>query len=760
MRYLIALLGFALVSPHPAAAQAYDWRPVNHQTAIMLQAGQYDAALPLIEAALADCPNAAIPLEAALCTAIFSENLANVREHQGDLAAAEAGLRKTLEVRASVLPPNDPLIGQAHFFLALFFERQGRRSDEIASLQAAEVISRAGGPNHRSELAGLISRHAMALAALGKPADALPLYQQAYDITRDVGGPVSRDALTTLGNLFTGQINAGFPDAAIDAVSTVLASPDAGSYDPVQRALLAGKLALETTTAARSKAALAFAEAALPDLDNGLVTDPLASFTLLRGGARLNAALGDANRAVGLAQRAVAVAAAKWGPHSFAVTSALRTEAEADAAQHDFPEAVVRLKAAAAMLDGPQLAFTRVQIEIEKGNMQSRAGHGSDAVADHLAMIDSDVRTTPDPVTKAAMLALLGEDLVRLEAFEPGGEACGQAIDLGANQPGLSKDYVVKALLCSGGAALALGRTNDALDAANRAQVALWANVKPPDEPNRVTQIFVADLRARAFRDGGRNNEALPAYREELALAQKAGDVGSQGAAWAQIAYVQRQMGLNKDADESCVTGLALLGSDGALRPRANLLNTRALLAAALGHPADAVAYFEASLALRRAEDVTEPLVIASGERDLAGTLSVLGRNREAGTHMDAAIDGYRALGEKRRPFLVVALNRRASIAVALGDPDRAASALRELLPLQDPASDEANATRTTLADLLDNQGQREEASNVRAEALSAATARARRGQRGRGAYPFGDARVAARIGPAGGGRVRRVAMR
>ena len=543
MRYSIALFGLALALPHAAAAQAYDWRPVNRETATMLRAGQYDAALPLIEAALAGCPNAATSLEAALCTAIFDENLSNVREHQGNLAEAEADLRKTLELRASVLPPDDPLIDQAHFFLAQFFQRQGRWADEVASLQAAETIARAGGTSHRSELAGLMSRHAMALAALGRPAEALPLYQEAYDISRAVGGPASRDALITLGNLFTGQIAAGFPDAAIDAVSAVLASPDVTSFDPTQRALLAGKLALETATAPRSKAALSFAEAALPDLDNGLVTDPDASFTLLRGAARLNAGVGDANRAVQLARRARAVAAGKWGPASYAVTSALRTEAEADEARHEFPEAIARLQDAAAMLDGPQSGFTRVQIEIELGKLQSRAGRDRDAIASHLAMLDSPVLADAVPTIKAAMLALLGEDLVRLEAFEPGAKACGQAIELAAHQSGLAKDYTVRALLCSGNAALALGRSDQALDAANRAQATLWANVSPPAEPNRISQILVADLRARAFRDSGRNSEALPAYRDELALAHKAGDVVSEGAVWAQIATVQRLMG-------------------------------------------------------------------------------------------------------------------------------------------------------------------------------------------------------------------------
>ena len=150
--------------------------------------------------------------------------------------------------------------------------KAGGRTKSL-SLQAAEAVARAGGATRRSELTTLLSRHAIALAALGKPAEALPVYQEAHAIAEAVGGPTSPDALITLGNLFSGQMAAGFPDAAIEAVSAVLAAPDSDALDPTQRAMLAGKLALETATNARSKAALGFAEAALPDLDNGLVVD-------------------------------------------------------------------------------------------------------------------------------------------------------------------------------------------------------------------------------------------------------------------------------------------------------------------------------------------------------------------------------------------------------------------------------------------------------------------------------------------------------
>ncbi|HEY4174450.1 MAG TPA: tetratricopeptide repeat protein, partial [Rhodopila sp.] len=386
---MIALFGLALILSHKAAAQAYDWRPVNRDTAGMIKSGQYEAARPIIEDALVKCANAVTPVEAGLCTAIFSENLSNVLEHQGDLAGAEADLHKMVDTRTSVLPANDPLVGQAYAFLEQFYQRHGRFADEIVALQAAEAIARAGGPTRRSELARLLQRHAVALTALGKPADALPLNQESYDVSRDATGPTSRDTLAALGNLFSSQIIAGQADSAIDKVSTVLASPDVGNYDPTQRAMLAGLLALQTSTTPRSKAALGLVEAALPDLDAGLVDDPNTSFTLLWGAARLNAGVGDARRAVELAHKARDIAVRTWGPDSHGVSNVLQTEAAADAVLRDFPAGIARLNDAAAMLSDQQYGLERVQVEVALGKMLSQAGRNAEAVEDHQVTLGS-----------------------------------------------------------------------------------------------------------------------------------------------------------------------------------------------------------------------------------------------------------------------------------------------------------------------------------------------------------------------------------
>ncbi|MDT7555433.1 MAG: hypothetical protein QOI16_4244, partial [Pseudonocardiales bacterium] len=563
MRYLIAVVGLALAFPYSAHAQAYDWRPVGEQAATLLRAGDDHTALPIIQNALTKCPQAATAVEAGLCTGTFSEHLGTAREHQGNIAAAEEAFREALASRTAVLAANDPRVGQAHFALAAFFQRQNRRTDEVAELQASEAIARANGPDHRTELAGLLTHHAQALDALGRQAEALPLYEDAYTITRETGGPTARDTLIALGNLFTAKVNTGGPNVEMDAVSAVLASPDATAIDPTQRALLAGKLAQDVMGPDRAKAALAFAEAALPDLDNGLVVDPDASFVLLRGAARLNAAIGDSTRAVDLARRARAIGAAKWGPASYAVSNALRTEADADIARHDLRAAIARLSEAAAMLNTPQAALPRTQVEVARADLLARTGHQADAVANDQALIADPIATKATPAIQAAVLVLLGENLNRMAAFEPGGKACARSAELGVSHPALSKDYRVRAELCSGNAALGEGHPDLSLDAAQRAQSALWDGLKAPAEPNRILQFQVTDLRAQALRDLHRNSEALSAYRDELPLAHQLGDISAQGTVMAQIAFVQRQMGLYKDCDDTSVAGLKLVGPNG-----------------------------------------------------------------------------------------------------------------------------------------------------------------------------------------------------
>lgn len=729
MRFLIIIMGLLLAAPRIATAEAgpadvFDWRPVQQQTAALADDAGFRTALPTVQKSLDRCPRAVSALEAALCTAAFSGDLAAIREHEGNLPAAEAALRQALTVRLDAMPPNDPRIAEAHAQLALFFERHARPAEEAASLVAAEAIVAANGPAYQPELAALMTRHARALEVLGRAAEAADLYHKSYAIIRAIDGPLSRGSLITLGNWFSGQVNAGAPEAAEQEVVALLGSPDAGMIDPDQRALLTGKLALSVNGAARSKAVLAFAQSALPDLDNGLVTDADATFALLDGAARLQAAVGDPNQAVVLALRALNVAAAHWGPDSIPAATALRTEAAADAARHDSAAAVARLSEAAAMLRAPNLLIPRTRVEVELGQQLALTGQRDQAIAGHIALAEAGAVTEAPVAVRASVLTLIGQDLVRLGAAGRGAAMCGRAADLTVGISDLPAEYAVRAWLCVGNAADIQGHFAEAGNAARRVRTLLWQGVAAPAEPGAEFRIQAADLLARSAQGLGRNAEALDAYRDEEAIAAKAGDAVSQGAVLSRIALVQRQMGALDDSDRTSIEALRLLGVDGPSGPRADSLNNRALVAAAQGRLADAVPLFQASLTLRRRQPQMDPLALAAEERDLAAALETTGHNAEAGRHMDAAIDGFRALGPGRVAWLTVALDRRAAIAAASGDPARAESALRELVSLRDPASDEAAASQVALADLLDNLGRRTEAAALRARARAIVVAR------------------------------------
>ena len=91
----------------------------------------------------------------------------------------------------------------------------------------------------------------------------------------------------------------------------------------------------------------------------------------------------------------------------------------------------------AALTDAnPQSGLIRVQIEIDLGKLRSRAGRDGDAVQEHLALIDAPVVADAPAAMKAAMLALLGEDLVRLEAFRTGRQDLRPGLGTGGGEPG------------------------------------------------------------------------------------------------------------------------------------------------------------------------------------------------------------------------------------------------------------------------------------------------------------------------------------
>ena len=242
----------AAALPSSAAAQAFDWRPVNHQTATLIKAGHFEEAAPLVDSALARCRQAANLLQTGLCTAIFDENRSTVLESRGDLRGAETALRACIEARNAVLPDNHPLMLEAHDWMAQFYRRHNLRSDEVRELLQTEAIARANGPEKATVLGVLMNTRARALAALGKDAEAVAAYREGYETVRQADGATSINALTTLANLVGALVDAGSADAAMDMARTALLAPDAAAFDPTLRARLAGQLALAVQNEAQA----------------------------------------------------------------------------------------------------------------------------------------------------------------------------------------------------------------------------------------------------------------------------------------------------------------------------------------------------------------------------------------------------------------------------------------------------------------------------------------------------------------------------
>ncbi len=708
--------------PKPPPRPVFDWRPINHQNYLIIRAGNYETALPYVENGLKSCPDAIDAREAALCEAIFSENRAEIREHMGDLAGAEADLKVLIDRRADVLPPLDPLNAGARYTRSVFYFRHGRRAEEIEDLLAVEKIYRTLGPEKRSSVAAIETRRAQALQALGRNAEAVPLLQDAYGVERESKGPTDTSTLVTANNLFASLRLQGFTGAAFTLADDVLRSDQADQYDPVQRAMLAAAFAMDADSRPRQAAALRYAEAALTALEATNTASPDAMFGLLRGLARVHLLAGHADASVAMALRALAIASQTWGANSVAVSKALRDEANAEAARGDYDIALTHLADAAASLGAPAFAIDRAQIEVERGKILSQAGRDHDAVTSHQAMAATVRDSDLSRAVKAVILSLIGQDIERISAIYAL-PTCEQARQLGEGAAGLSLDYVIGAETCTGLGLIAMDRPAEALQMAERARQALWGAVARQSgvEPSLWWQNRVLLVQTRALLALKRNDEALVALREKLAV-DKRYDPVVEADTWGSLASLQRIMGRYAEADDSVSHGLAALGETGFEVSRALLLQQRALAYMASNRAAAAVGVYETILILRSAG--SDQYAVGATERDLAAAFTRAGRPGDAGAHLDKAIDTFRALGPSRLNDLRLALETRITDASQQNDQERLETATREILPLYAPDSGDALAARAILANVLDRKAQRAEADGLRAEAVRISTQR------------------------------------
>jgi len=705
-------------TPKPPAKPVFNWRPLNYQNALILHAGNYATALPYVENGLKSCPDAADAREAALCEAIFSENRAEIREHMGDPAGAEADLGVLIKRRADVLPPLDRLNAESHEYRARFYERQKRWADAEADWLAAEKILRTQGPASRALAAGLETRRANLLKnQLDRGSDALPLYQDAYAIYRDAQGPAARDTLIAANNLLESLKTLSFWDDATKLGQDLLASDQVDHYDPDERAKLAGALANAADTDNRRRAVRPYAEAALAVYQKLPTAKPDILFTLLNNLSQLDTQIGDAQAGAPLALQALTLAVTTWGPQAQRSVTAMRTDANAETALGHYDDALMQLTTVATTLKTQGNAVAAAQVEVQRGQILSNAGRDAEAIKSHQTMVEQMMDSNATRAEKAATLSLIGADLARLSptaALWP----CEQAAQLGEGTPNLAYTFVVQALTCEGKGLIAMDQADQALPLAERARQILaapanhQANVQAPLD----WQYEVLIMQAQALRALKRYDDELVVEQEKLAVDQKLGpDYIAPG--WVDVAIAQREAGHYPEAEQAVVQGLAALGDSGSVETRISLWRQRAYTAAATNDMQGAARAYETVLTITRSG--SDQLAIGVAEKDLGGALTAVNQLPDGTRHLSQAVAIFRTLGPSRAAYLRTALDMRITAATRQHDLASQEADLREILPLYDADSVQAAVAHLMLANVLDVTIRHDQADSQRAEAVA-----------------------------------------
>ncbi len=706
-------------TPKPPARPVFYWRPLNYQNAQILRAGNYATALPYVENGLKSCPDAIDAREAGLCDAIFHENRAEIREHLGDPKGAEADLGVLIASRSAVLPPMDPLNAEAYEYRAKFFDRQKRWAEEEADWLSAEKIVRVQGPASRPLVAYIETTRANLLKnRLNRAADALPLYQDAYALYRDGAGPAAKGTLIAADNLFTCLKFLGFVDDALQLAQGLLASDQVDRYDPDERARLAGAFAGSANTDALRHTALTSAQAALAAYQPLPAAKPDILFALLDALSRLDTKLGDAQAAAPLSMQALTLAVTTWGPGSGQAVTAMRTDAEAESALSHYDNAIMQLTAAATILKTHGDPVVAAQVEVQRGQILSKAGRDSEAIKSHQAWVEQMMDSNASRAVKSATLALIGADLARLSptaALWP----CEQAAELGDGTPNLGYSFVVQALVCEGKGLIAMNQAGEALSLAEKARQILaapanrQANVQAPLD----WQLEVLILKSDALRALRRYDDMVVVMQEKLAVDQKLGpDYTALG--WLDVSIAQRLVRHYADAGQAASQGLAALADTGPAATRIKLWRERAYIATATGNPRGAVQAYETMLEIARSG--SDQATIGTIEEELGSALIQTDQMPGASQHLTQAAAIFRTLGPTHTQDLKAALNLHLNAATRQHDLAMQEADLRELVPLYDGDSREAASAHLLLANVLDATTRHDQADAERTEAVNA----------------------------------------
>ena len=165
-------------------------------------------------------------------TLVARLNHASAVYYLGDLDAAEAELRRTIEAAES-LPTTSPLRCNAQEMLMNVLLTRG----DAASVGEAVEVGRSVLAWHRERderdgdgaigLPGALSSLGVALTSAERPAEAVPLYAEAVDLTRDQLGDSHPSTLTLRANLAQALSQSGDREAALAQMRSVLSAEEA-----------------------------------------------------------------------------------------------------------------------------------------------------------------------------------------------------------------------------------------------------------------------------------------------------------------------------------------------------------------------------------------------------------------------------------------------------------------------------------------------------------------------------------------------------
>ncbi len=163
--------------------------------------------------------------------------IAMAQAQQGrDLALAQRDAQEAVTLAKRVLPADHPDIAWMLNTLAETKHRRGDQDGAISAVrEAREVLTRAYGP-HASQVALVMSNEGEYLTALGRPAEALPLFREALADWEAALGPDFRFLAYPLTGLGRALLALGRPGDARAPLERALRLREKGEPRPVERA--------------------------------------------------------------------------------------------------------------------------------------------------------------------------------------------------------------------------------------------------------------------------------------------------------------------------------------------------------------------------------------------------------------------------------------------------------------------------------------------------------------------------------------------